>query len=112
MTREQQILADRRHDQGYSHAIKEEPNEQNVTISDSKLAPKSEDRDLLESVLSVCLAYKVAFPHASEDQQVEFLQSGYQALMESLSEAGIVMNPTKFAATTAGIINILQEHQE
>jgi len=74
-------------------------------------AKKTSDRELLETVLTICLAYKVAFPHAAEDQQVEFLQSGYQAIMEALDEAGVDMSAQKFAAATSGIIAILGEHQ-
>ncbi len=91
-------------DQAYGISDKLEPK-----LGNTKDVTKKTDRELLEIVQSICLSFKVAFAHAAPEQQVEFLQAGYQAITESLGEHGIYVKPEIFTECTAGLINILSE---
>jgi hypothetical protein len=67
------------------------------------------DKDVLQSVLTTCLAYKVAFSVCPQKQQIEFLQSGYQAIMEVLDEFGVVADIQKLAEVVGGLTRIMAE---
>lgn len=85
------------------------PVEGNDTLEVASPKVKS-DRELLEAVLALCLAYKVVFPYATQEQQVEFLQSGYQAIMESLQD--LHPNAQVFTEVTSAALSILDGARE